>query len=35
MSEAQTSLTDPPIGLTDLAIPDNPILENSASKGLE
>jgi hypothetical protein len=32
MSEAQTGLTDPPIGLV---VPNNPILENSASNGLE
>jgi hypothetical protein len=32
---AQIGLTDPPTGQTGLAIPDNPILENSASNGLE
>jgi hypothetical protein len=31
----QTSLTDKPIGLTDPAIPDNPVLEDSASNNLE
>jgi hypothetical protein len=28
-------LTDKPIGLIGLAVSDNPILENSASNGLE
>jgi hypothetical protein len=34
-SKAQTGLIDPPAGLTGLAIPDNHVLENSASNGLE
>jgi hypothetical protein len=34
-SEAQTGLTDPPIGQSGLAIPDSPILENSTSSDLE
>jgi hypothetical protein len=34
-SEAQTGLTDPPTDLTGLVVPDNPVLEDSASNGLE
>jgi hypothetical protein len=31
----QTSLTDTPNGLTDLVVPDSPVLENLASSNLE